>query len=768
MGLSRCLLDAPREVPEGRQCCSFRYGTPRTAIPTTRYVTHFFCLRSLASIIGNNPSRKKASISIAQPQNLPDRTKTITVGEFEHGANKMKNRQHLQVQAAATAPSHFFSNSNNSDTHRHLQLLSEKQSQWWHQASSSTGMGMAYNNMPLAASELHHIHAARRHREEELMRLRRMGEDAAAALAHRRMLPPMGSGRILPMMVGVRSKEDNDSVDGDVTTLCSESIEHIIALQEEQVRHDTEIEQLRQLEFIRAVNQRGAEEEMMLAEQHHHFRSRQLYHHLPPHGAGGRNASGDEGMRELLSRVGTQLPCGESSLSQLQGGFQLDRSDDSSICLGGATHPPQSADVSVEGAAAAPVRHNFRQSPPYNSPPSRSNTGAPPPPMRYWNNGVEVDIRGVPVASSPLNKLNSSNSATSTTVARITSSASTLDLDDNIISQFSTLVMSCAPEVNSAISNLLSDVMRIRGFPSDPLIVHSKFPVFVEAALIELKSLGERSKDKTELHARVTNCVAAIEPYKNVTELDAPSVYSQIREIVEEGMGLASGLLVNDPSARRSEKRKKKKKERKRKRKGSDDKEKDSSESKKAKTKRRKPSRSESDTVTILEMYKKRKSEVGGEVETNISKQSLTLTSSKKAKKESSGSHFRVKSDDRNSNAKEVKRTEAPSSPMVSNSSSSDTTTTQTLKKRHISDPSKHPHAKSKSIVEQGPHGNLLQQIFGKGNSGGGDGDTSSSTNVNAAGVATAIQAASDQKKADDNTVISVANVLLGLGGGKQ
>jgi len=698
-------------------------------------------------------------------------------------------------------PSNFFSHSYNN-------RLPSQQQQRLHRG----GMP-AYNYMP-AVSDLHHnITGAHHNREEEqLMQMRRMrggdhlGTAAAAALAHRRMILPMamsmGSGPRLPprgpIIVGGVGTSKEDGNDDD-TAFRTESIEHIIALQEAQARRDHELEQLRQLEFIQAVNQRRIEEEMMLAEQQRHLRSRQMYY-PPTHGAAERRGSiGDEllmnrqarlsqlqfmSTNELLARaVGSNNSGDGSSMSQLlgQGGFQRGISNGTGSS-GGVMKPPQLADASL----AVPVVHNFGHPPQYYKPPSRSNTGgqttaaAPPPTLRYWNNGVEVDIRGAPLTSSPLNRLNSSTSATSTAATRTsatTSSSSRPDdkMTSNIISQFSTHVMECIPEIKSALSNLLSEVMLVKGFPSDPLIVHSKFPGFVGSALIELKSLGERSKDKKELYERVTKCVSAIEPYEKVAELGEPSsVHAQIRAIVEEGTGRASNLISGDPSERRAKDKEKRKKMEMR-RKGSDGKGEDLRLSKKSKRRRRDSSQSNSDTIDILGMYLNHKSKVEEEVEANDSEPAVTSST-----KESSGTSIPVKSDDDGtSNVKQVERKKA--SPKVSNSSPSDTTTQPkekgasqpTAKKNDSSDPSdansKHPQAKSKSSVEQGPHSNLLRQIFGK-NSGEDSGDSNStSAKINAVGVATSKQAAADQKR-DDNTVksghthTSVANMLLGLG----
>eukprot|EP00984_Skeletonema_dohrnii_P005855 scaffold2069_cov77-Skeletonema_dohrnii-CCMP3373.AAC.1 len=240
-------------------------------------------------------------------------------------------------------PSHFFSHSYNN------RLPSQQQQQRLHHG----GMP-AYNYMP-AVSDLHHniLPGAHHTREEEMqMRIMRggdhLGTAAAAALAHRRMIPPMamssmGSGPRLPprgpIIVGGVGTSKEDGNDDD-TAFRTESIEHIIALQEAQARRDHELEQLRQLEFIQAVNQRRIEEEMMLAEQQRHLRSRQMYY-PPTHGAAERRGSvGDEllmnrqarlsqlqfmSTNELLaSAVGSNNSGDGSSMSQLQGqgGFQ--------------------------------------------------------------------------------------------------------------------------------------------------------------------------------------------------------------------------------------------------------------------------------------------------------------------------------------------------------------------------------------------------------------------------------------------------------------
>ncbi len=677
-------------------------------------------------------------------------------------------------------PSHFFSNS-------------------YKKASSAAMVGTGTAGI----RDMRHDHniagAGRNHQEELMPNVRRMrgGGDlpsaAAVALAQRRMIPPMaiGNGQCLrptlplpsgPIIVrggvggGISSEHENE----DATALRTESIDHIIAIQEAQALRNQELEQLRQLEFIQAVNRRRIKEEMMMAEQQHHLRRRQLYH-PPVHGAigMGESISDEEFMSrqarllqlqfmptdELLGRVDSKLSGDESSMSQLQGGFQRGIGD-RTVSSGGGMKSPHLAHHDISSESFASVVTKFGQPRPrYYVPPStltsRSNSGgqtpaavaaAPPPPLRFWNNGVEVDIRGTPLVSSAssLNRLNSSNSATSTAATRTSATTSSSSPPDiNIVSQFSKLVMSCVPELNSAISNLLSEVMQVSGFPSDPLILHSKFPGFVGSALLELKSLGERSKDKEDLRKRITNCVSAIEPYKSKSELGESSVHAQIRAIVEEGTELASGLISNDTSERRA------KEKRKILRIYGDGKEGDSSVSKKKRRRRRRRRRSRdsslssSETIDILGMYMDHKYKVEEEEEAN------DLTASTKESIETS---LPLSSDKGTSNAQEVEKKESSSSNTTTESKEKGTSEPP-VKKHRISGPSissddnssEHPQAESKPNVEQGPHSSLLRQIFGNDNRGGDSGN-----------------AAADQKKANDKTVnsghLSVANVLLGLG----
>ena len=155
----------------------------------------------------------------------------------------------------------------------------------------------------------------------------------------------------------------------------------------------------------------------------------------------------------------------------------------------------------------------------------------------------------------------------------------------------------------------------------------------------------------------------------------------------------------------------------------------------------------------ILGMYQDHKDK--DEIKAN---DSLSVTSASPVE-ESADTCLPLKSDDDagSSNAKEVEMKK------ISNSSSSDITTTEPkvdndtsqppAKKHRILAPadanSKHTQAESKPTVEQqGPHSNLLRQIFGNGNRGRDSGDNNfSSADANFVGIATPKQASSDQKR---------------------
>jgi len=139
--------------------------------------------------------------------------------------------------------------------------------------------------------------------------------------------------------------------------------------------------------------------------------------------------------------------------------------------------------------------------------PRYSNSPNNPQPLRYFNNGIEVDMNGNPLPNNSPNparaNLNNAPSPASVNAA---------SLESNIIAKFLTVVVSRVPEIAPAVADLLPE-------GGDPMLLKREFPNVVDATLAELKSIQERSSkgadnNSFDVHHRVTNCIAAIEPYK--------------------------------------------------------------------------------------------------------------------------------------------------------------------------------------------------------------------------------------------------------------
>ena len=217
--------------------------------------------------------------------------------------------------------------------------------------------------------------------------------------------------------------------------------------------------------------------------------------------------------------------------------------------------------------------------------------------------------------------------------------------------------------------------------------------------------MEETSKDKEELYERVTSCIAAIEPYKEIAT-PSSSVYSQLRALTTEGTRLASNVL--------SQTKKKRRKKRIRtegvenhlsdsKSKSSNAENDDDGRS----NKKWKPSTS-TPHVNILEMY-----------------QNKNKSTSQEEGKQKESSEVCNASDDMKS--VETKTVEVPASSSVVTSAMS---SSEKGGHRGVSDPPSEerdvtsivptvqplPEAKKtkKTSVEKGPHGVLLQQLFGK------------------------------------------------------
>lgn len=568
----------------------------------------------------------------------------------------------------------------------------------------------------MAEATIHYLETASRIRKEELLGLLRKGDNAsAAALATRSIAPPPMLG---PPNHHHRRPED------DVTTLHTESIEHILTFQEAQARRERELKHLRHLETMQAAvtfeNQSILEEELMLQQrqlqlhnrserlanlmQHQALSMQQLHHNSMP-GVGGftgriestRQQQQSSGGRFNLEVSSTSTspqkqlclpprrrssPKDDSNCSRK---VSLDFAADSNIMKQSNDHAGGST---VGGVSAAMIR------PPSNLRPT-TNT------VRYWNNGVKVNIHGTALGSSPLRSRHAATTAAAIDVTTAAAAVGTqptspsVHVDDsNIISQFAKLVMLCVPEVTSAVSSLLSELLST-GITSDLLCVHSKFPGFVNATLIELKSLEETTKDKEELHERVTTCIAAIEPCEEIAT-PSSSVHSQLRALTTEGTRLAFNVLSQTKKKRRKKRIRAE---------GVENPKRDDTEDDGRSNKKRKPSTSLTPHVNILEMYQNKNKSQDDE------------------KKESS--EVCDASDDMKS---EMKTVAVPASSSVVTSAMS---SPEKGGHRSVSDPPPEesddtsivpnqpprPEAtktKKTPSVEQGPHGVLLQQLFGK------------------------------------------------------
>ena len=121
--------------------------------------------------------------------------------------------------------------------------------------------------------------------------------------------------------------------------------------------------------------------------------------------------------------------------------------------------------------------------------------------LRYFNNGIEVDMNGNPLPENNVKPI----SATTTTNNSNTESA--------MITQFLTGVVSRVPEIAPAIASLLPD-------DGGAILLNREFPNLVNSIIGILVSIQDRvmktASDDIELDLlmRVTNCIHAIKAYK--------------------------------------------------------------------------------------------------------------------------------------------------------------------------------------------------------------------------------------------------------------
>jgi len=160
-------------------------------------------------------------------------------------------------------------------------------------------------------------------------------------------------------------------------------------------------------------------------------------------------------------------------------------------------------------------------------PPARSDAGTPrqqAAPLRYFNNGIEVDIHGKPIAVSTNGS--SGNHATKfiphkqqklpQQQQRLQANNTQSSAESHEISRFLNVVITLVPELTDTVQDLFSfDSQQQQQQP------HSLIGI-VDATLVELKSLQERCsqtphKDlpqSRDLVTRISHCIAAVEPYK--------------------------------------------------------------------------------------------------------------------------------------------------------------------------------------------------------------------------------------------------------------
>jgi len=127
-------------------------------------------------------------------------------------------------------------------------------------------------------------------------------------------------------------------------------------------------------------------------------------------------------------------------------------------------------------------------------------------PLRYFNNGIEVDMEG-----NPLPGQEPPAAATTTSNGKPSPVVNLASLDNIIIAKFLTVVVSRIPKISPAVADLLPNI-------GDHMLLKRKFPNIVDATLAELRSIQECFANSADaninLYWRVTNCIAAIEPYK--------------------------------------------------------------------------------------------------------------------------------------------------------------------------------------------------------------------------------------------------------------
>lgn len=224
---------------------------------------------------------------------------------------------------------------------------------------------------------------------------------------------------------------------------------------------------------------------------------------------------------DLLRRAGEAQGGGAGggvAASSERGSMEADPA--ARVSLGGENSAPASRQASLgsrQGTSPMQQQQRPTQQSGHSNPQAQGDAADPSKPLRYFNNGIEVDADGKPLPGGgrpgPAQARGENDAQAQAAAAAAAMVASSLaSLDDNIIAKFLTVVVTRVPEVAPAIANLLPE-------GGDPAVLKREFPHVVDATLDELRSIQDKfaaSGDafRADLHQRVTNCIVAIEPYK--------------------------------------------------------------------------------------------------------------------------------------------------------------------------------------------------------------------------------------------------------------
>jgi hypothetical protein len=137
-------------------------------------------------------------------------------------------------------------------------------------------------------------------------------------------------------------------------------------------------------------------------------------------------------------------------------------------------------------------------------------------PLRYFNNGMEVDMEGNPLP------ITNSGSVTSMSTAALPQGhmGGLTAKENNVISRFLMAVMRSVPEIEPALAVLVPE-------DCDPALITSEFQSVVEAAAMVLRSVQERCARLTDnvsidLQRRITACIELIEANSADIDLGLP------------------------------------------------------------------------------------------------------------------------------------------------------------------------------------------------------------------------------------------------------